>query len=281
MQQRHKDINGAWVKCNATVRKCPREHMAEEQYQFTRYAEPNYTSHLEAPMPPFDLLPGRNTQKEAICVAPAGTSGQYCPKCKHYQPADIYERPETEFGMVTCVNCSERLTFNSLGTDIRPEELKYISDAAVRKAHWFHITRSDNWVDEVQEGDAMVHLGSHEAAMIRLRDILHEDSYIDPDADDEEAPEEYYLYEVRLKPKVDIARGIFRDQEALWPETAQVVDEEYMNLVTERIEPFYPPFSKSGVSRYLNEYEGAGTISLLAHADAYELVAKVPIPHKR
>lgn len=279
MEQRHKNLNGVWVKCRATVRKCPREHVSETEYQSTRDAPAGYATHEEAPLPPFDLEWGRlGRYPTDICVAPAGSSGQYCPKCDHYQPKDLYKSPGTEYGMITCFNCKEKVTFSQLGTDIRAEELKYISDSVVRKSHWFHITRAEDWVEDTQGLEAMVHLGSHEAAMIRLRDILHEDSYIDED-EGEEVPERYYLYEVSLKPDVEVAKGLFRDQEAGWPEYASDVVPQYSHATKQVEESGHAFFSASGVSRYLNAYEGAGTVSLLANATAYELVPRVEIPH--
>jgi len=265
----HRSPDGVWRPCGANLAACPygqADHLTAEEWSERQQHKPGYRHHENAPMPAFDFVRGPNNNSrtsKALRIAPTGFTGKYCEWCDHYLTRGVLDGVD-EFDIVQCPACDECIEVNDQPVDIREGEMKYINDSVVRDSHWFHITTHANWIEGTQSAGVMTHLGSRESAMDRLNHLVFRDA--EKTATQEE--QHYYLYEVALKPKVGITPGIMRDQVTSWPKKIADIKEL-------RFKDF---FKKGHVTRYMNIYEGPGTVSLLADPTSYTLVARETIP---
>jgi hypothetical protein len=191
-------------------------------------------------------------------VAPEGYSGKFC-DCGTYFKQDDFENA-SRWGELPCPSCGKLNMENGMLSDLCSSELKYLDDETVRTAHWFHVTERADWAEGTKAEGIITHLGSREAAHHRLAHIV---------SNGEAESEQFYVYEVRLKPQAPIAGGLLKDQGTMWPE-----DTTEIGMADSK----YPYLQHGGVARYLNEYEGPGTVSLVADPDSYEIVGRAAVP---
>lgn len=122
---------------------------------------------------------------------------------------------------------------------------RYLHEAAVREASWYHATIQPNWERLMKRKNPItVHLGTENAAFDRA--IGRYLSRYRPFAD-----QSFMLYEVKLKSGVNIAPRITEDENS------------------DR-----PRIPGSDVTRYVNRWEDPASISLAVRSTAIELVGK-------
>lgn len=195
-------------------------------------------------------------------LAPEGSAGKYCSKCDRYLTIKQWRKVD-EADSLRCPHCRARLLGNELSSDFRAEDLRFLKDDEVRSNHWFHISAHVNWDGDTKAKGLFVHLGSKEAALERLWQLRAQNTHWETA---EQTPQ-FYLHEVKLGEKTKIAPGVYNDQVHLWPESSR-----------DRSTRVKVSLTGQGALRYMNEYEGPGTVSLLAKPNSYQLVASVAIP---
>ena len=206
------------------------------------------------------------SREDSLKVAPEGLTGVWCFNCKKYFSNDFTQKLLDADSKVEnrCPNCNDRVALEDSGVDIRSNEAKFLDVKAVRDASWFHVTTTEDWLDKMEdkgidyeEDMPLLHIGSREAAMDRLRDLMR---WRDTSRDGAT----WYLYELKVKPEAKIQQGIFADENDDCPSTAG--DAEGTT------------YDGNGVNRYVNTYEAPGTVSLVANPKALNQVQCVVIP---
>lgn len=235
--------------------------------------------------------------KHAYAVAPEGVSAVSCYSCGTYLPTGYWEAVDREqvqakldgtmdlLGQIPCPNpkCHHEVHSENWNVDVLHAEAKYWSADEVRKSHWFHVTARKNWLEKAQsglgvdeeEGEVLglsfVHVGSKEAAMHRLRDLVVENRQRTS------KPSTYYLYEVKLAPETPVNPHVLEDVIDGWPEVIvpePKPDADVHGRVDWKIQQQYQP---DGVSAYVNRYEAPGTVSLIANPTKLVQVAQEAI----
>lgn len=185
-------------------------------------------------------------------ISPEGSTGANC-KCGAY-----LTRTQTEqlsWQSIKCTVCQARINnFSELNApSISHESRVFLDDEEVRKASWFHITTDPEWASNVSENADLpvIHVGSENAAQDRLTMIQDDLSY------DAKA----YMYEVRLKPELGIIPEVHGDGNDFQPKLARERDE----------------YERGKVTRYVNSWEDAGSISLLIEGNMFSVVSRKEI----
>lgn len=211
----------------------------------SRYSRAVHATTLALPS-----IPGAMAQ---VLVAPEGMSAAACPACDRYQPGSLFEH--TVGFKFRCAHCSVVSSTADFNVDLQACQQALLDDSQVRKASWYHVSIQKNWLANVSAfksvvgGKPMVHVGSKEAAMDRVRDIGRR-------------PVPLHLYEVHLRANAELAPGLFRDEDR-WPKMSSELAGRNR----------WPGFSRFGATRYVNHYEASGSISLIVNCDALELVS--------
>jgi len=186
-------------------------------------------------------------------IAEPGCSGTICMRCRYN--LTIKESDAALYGDAPgCPNCKTKDTGDIFLAGVVKEHASFFDAQNVREATWFHATTSPDWhagLLNEEEGTPLVHLGSHETAMDRANDI---------DANNEEEKDAvWYLHEIKLRPEADISEHVLSDDNEYAPEYADEAEGTQ--------------YSVDGVTRYVNGYECAGHISLLANVKSFEVVS--------
>lgn len=203
-------------------------------------------------------------------VAPEGYSGRYCRTCNSLQRITR----ATGLDAFPCEVCHKKF-YNSDGTSrvVRSDNLRFFDPEEVRQHEWLHVTSHQKWGSNILRGSDMtkqpfVHLGVIDAAIDRKAHISEERMRVP----------KFYLFTVRLKADVEVAPSILIDADNHFPTTPEQADEKaswekpdaWRGRVASQFS--YNDFSRHGVTRYVNQFESPGTVSLLAHASAFEVV---------
>jgi len=277
-------VAGRYLRCKAMT-KCrygsSNGHLTEEQYALVQSGEIyDRDAHVaRQPRIIFANLTERfigyenGSDRWESRIAPAGVRGVYCTGCNHYFTETDYQTiVATNEAAVAdtykCVHCGQPQWTGTVGIDMRHEDARLLDDEVCRTTPWFHVTNRKNWFESINQyqngGLPLVHLGTREAAMDRMRDLRREHAKTTPT----EPEGDYYLYEVRLRPETKMALGITEDFDDDWPKnTAEATESER-----------YPFFNAMGVTRYLNRYEAQGSISLLANPRVLVNTAAIKVP---
>ena len=199
-------------------------------------------------------------------LAPEGYSGAYCGDCGSFFTDDDVDTA-SESSPLTCSACGEVSDQGVLPSAVRYNDRRLFSKSAVRKDTWYHITVRKNWVGDITEEQDVdyqpfVHLGSKEAALTRMKALVEDEVYAGKNGETQ-----YYCYEVRIKPQAPIADAVLPDDNEIAP--AMPVEMNY-NYTGDGYEAY-------GVSRYVNEFESHGSISLLAHPSSFEVIESYPV----
>lgn len=143
--------------------------------------------------------------------------------------------------------CGKGISVEDSTLTIIPSSAPLLNDATVKNVTWFHATNVYNWLEEVsfegEDGDEdspYVHLGSKEAAL-----ELAKWKYLEENDDDNDM---FYLWQVTLNVEAVLADVILEDNNDWFYE---VTDSARKALGADAV-------------RYLNKWESAGSISLLA-----------------
>lgn len=176
-------------------------------------------------------------------VQPKGEeySTTYCTSCNTVLRK--YHTYFTDSRYASCDQCNHSLRgpFNT-GAVLSRDSLKYFDDKVLKSESWYHTTQNPNWTESLKSDRTFVHLGTESAATDRCKTLQN-----DPDSPT-------YLYEIEI---VDDAR---------------VHDKTYYEDPYQDNSPLtssdpsrYPKIDFNGVTRYVNEMEDPGSISLLAN----------------
>jgi len=206
-----------------------------------------------------------------------GTETDYstrCIDCGMGYSDEIMDKMCQIFNLGKTVNCRKcGKTYSNIAEFeiwVRHDAAKFFNVDTVRKTRWFHATDNPNWFEEIRnggnvksdyygQGDVMVHLGIKDSALARAEQ--RHDEFIS--CYGVEIPQ-WYLYEVELKTDIEIFPEM-QDDEDGFPSNSAAPEDMY----TDGFE-----WSPQGVTRYVNAFEQPGSISLLANAHTFNLVAQ-------
>lgn len=216
-------------------------------------------------------------------VAPEGKTAMMCSRCEDFLPADHPYGPSiTAHGTqgVPCLTpgCRGRISSQSIAhpyLGVAQDSAKFFDPQAVADARWYHVTdRGEEWYNslhEYAESKAaefgrepegylpLVHLGTHQASMERL-------SARGRHAIRGSREPRWALYEVSLKDVADISPVVTLDDNQYAPQ--QVGD-----LWARRSTPgvYSEQSDYRAVTRYVNQFESIGSISLVADPSRFTI----------
>lgn len=185
---------------------------------------------------------------ELMALAPDGYSGLLCPYCKQF--LDDEAIAAYDGAVYTCLNCGDNAPEAGY---IQTKDIDLFDASTVYERTWYHATTSDTDFT----GDFLVHAGSEQAAIERTKALMNDRKDLDT---------QFRIYELRVKRNIPIAPAVIEDyewQELRWPESESDLGRRGKNA--------YPGFKRGAVTRYINYYEDAGSISILAPQSAYEV----------
>lgn len=131
--------------------------------------------------------------------------------------------------------------------DIHPDALAYFDEETVRTTTWYHATDREDWFDSITQAQGkvpLVHLGDEAAAMDRATQRAAR------------LGGNWKVYEITLAEDADIHPEVNGDDNGYAPYMAG--DEDMVD-------------NYSTVTRYVNEFENPGSISLLVNPKAMRL----------
>jgi len=196
-------------------------------------------------------------------IAPAGFSGAKCWKCGSFFSLEEMDRYFDK--MLHCQWCGNEQIYGVAQVGIRDDCLKFINPDEVRSATWYHITTRANWDEDILEEDVyiqpFVHLGTLAAARERMKFLV-------TDLEKSGLPiPTFYCFEVEIFPDTEISDDLVPDDNEVAPQCAKDLDEPFA----------LNGYARFGVTRYVNEYESHGSISLTAHPCAFRVVDSYPV----
>jgi len=185
---------------------------------------------------------------EEIPIALDTHSPIACPKCETFFPEGIEGSVWTNAYHCVCQNCGEVTHIEDVICAVRESSAAFSRPDAVKEASWFHFSTKERWHEGVLNSpdNPVVHLGTEEAALDRGRHIGR-------------STKPMYIYEVRLNSDVVISNPMFLDEDSDQPRTIEEMGKKR-------------DMTADGVNRYLNRYENAGSVSLMANPRAFEVV---------
>jgi hypothetical protein len=221
---------------------------------------------IKANLPDTVLLTSVDGEKIRKPIHKFGTTGKRCRNCGELLPqANVDElEDETKENMedrtTKCPSCNTICAWfdfdmkSAYEVDINPDEAHFLFDnTAVREAKWYHSTTSENWADSVKSAGVLVHAGTLKASQDRMNDIKKQKFNKD------KPPRTHYLYELKVKPDSPLNKTIFLDDND-FPIKPETDSEVQLNAHT--------------VSRYVNEWENPGSVSLISTIDNFEVVKR-------
>ena len=206
-------------------------------------------------------------------LAPEGYSGAYCDECGSFFTD---ARVDTT---AQCGVCFRTMRGGKMPSGVRYAEAVLFDDDVARDTDWYHVTMSKDWDNDIRKESAShqpyVHVGSIEAAMHRMKNIVQESrskriQKISP---------EFYCYRVKLTPEAALSPHILPDFDNGAP-VSPYETRETMRSNPEDYEEFYGSYELYGATRYVNEFESHGSISLLAHPSSFEVLERTAINTK-
>lgn len=246
-----------FAECSAKPGNCPfkgAEHISATAYENLQSGESLNRSRNQ--QNGYQLRTGRNDYITSEAkIAPEGVSGIFCTNCGKYLSEEASEDVQATDDS-KCNHCKKKIWLDVAGVDIRHSEKRYLTEAGVREASWFHATTNPDWLNDMSEKEnrPFIHVGSRAAAMDRLRDIAkwQNDGSV------------WYLYEVKVESDRPVSTGVFDDENDSCPSSVQAA---------KRTE-----YQETGVNRYLNRFEAPGTISLVGDPTAFYEASCVTVP---
>ena len=188
-------------------------------------------------------------------VASPENTGLVCCYCDLPISRDGWAKTLTE--APTCDKCQRLIDPSDCEVEVESGSAAFLDKEAVQKVTWFHGTTLQEWDQKILAAhDAkkevlLVHIGTRDAAEERI--VTEKVNSCEP--------QDYYLYELKLKPEFTVSDCIIADRNN-WPTTTAFKGQE--------------DFEGDLVTRYLNCWESPGSISLLIAADAFEVVSVNP-----
>ena len=160
-----------------------------------------------------------------------------------------------------CDECGSKLSgvFDT-GTLIARESLKFFNDDVIRESKWYHTTQNPNWEQSINDDSrGFLHIGTEQAANDRCKTLLNNDE------------EPTYLYEIEIMEDTEIH------------DKTHYEDPYYDNTPSNESDPEdYKKINFNGATRYVNEMEDPGSISLLINPKKIRIKnVKTVIPEPR
>lgn len=188
-------------------------------------------------------------------VAPVGYSGVTCPSCHSFFT-------DKELGLetprVNCAICETPTYIGGYVTAVRYDDLSLFDKQEVYDRDWYHITLKSDWSEAITEAhprdQPYVHLGSLASAKHRMQILISQSK-------GRLSEDDFYCYEVFIKPDAAIADRVVGDDDSEAPKSAG--NRHYQ--LTEGLGDQTHFYEEFGVTRYVNSYESQGAISLSTH----------------
>jgi len=196
---------------------------------------------------------------EGWSLAPEGFSGAYCHKCKSFYTDEEINGATAE-QQLACSTCGFKQEQGVLPSGIRASSLRHLNKSAVRADTWYHITVKSDWYEDINEDEdpnqqPFVHIGTKEAALARMKALISETT-------DAGLPvPQFYCYELKIAERAPISDYLLPDDNDLAPSSPSEMNAVY---TTDGYEAY-------GITRYVNEVESHGSISLNCHPTALEV----------
>lgn len=183
-----------------------------------------------------------NGNEFALQPADPDASTTYCTSCSKIISKNNPHFADKKTG--SCDSCGHFLGgMFSTGAVLSRDSLKYFDDDTVRSTTWFHTTQNPEWEESLAKDDRnFIHLGTEKAAEDRCETL-----YRDPDSPT-------YIYELEIDQTAKIHSGVCYEDP---------YQDNTPSLTSDPDE--YPKIDFGGVTRYVNEMEDTGSISLLAN----------------
>lgn len=168
----------------------------------------------------------------------------YCTSCNNVVEKDSEYFNKENKNAVPCSKCSYNLKSPfSTGAILSQESLKLLDDTTLKESKWYHTTQNPDWEAYINSENAkFVHLGTLQSAHDRTETLKN----------DRERPT--YLIELEINEDAEISNNMtYEDPYQDSPLTIQSNPEEYEKI------------SFNGITRYINEMEDPGSISLICN----------------
>ena len=205
-------------------------------------------------------------------LAPEGFSGAKCFTCGSF----FTDEQVSSGSYIKCLRCLKETRGGRIESGIRYSDVHLLSQEATRENDWYHITLSANWDTDITTASPMnqpyVHVGSLAAAETRMKDLV--DSHKSSERFSKHlAPSDdlvFYCYRIKMVEDADLSPNIITDADFDAPESVAQIRAESLKEDGES----YAQYELFGATRYVNEYESHGSISLITHPTAIEVVER-------
>lgn len=167
-----------------------------------------------------------------------------------------------------CDRCHRLITLREHTEDLPRHRLQSVQQPGYFGQTWYHASRKEHWVDEVQEaedGKLLVHAGSRVAALAMADSRRREISPLPS----------IYLHSFRFSSTASATTTVFEDMLDDWPKRIdQEITMEVCPVVGEPHSLEELSFSSGfRIAAYYNRYEVPGDISILFHAALIDLAS--------
>lgn len=217
-------------------------------------------------IPPAFIMHDSKGNRVIMNVAEPGTTGLRCRSCNNYLSKKVVDSIEEQNSkIITCNSCHTSFSWNTNAdyrgvylppykVDLKPNEAHLlVRTEDVYSQTWYHSTQTTNWVSEIKEAETFVHFGTKEAALERLQ---LNNNWSKDNLEGE-------IYELRLKRSAVISPTI-HDDDNRFPEMLEQGKEGDNQI------------SRNKISRYVNQWESPGSVSIIGDIKYFEVVRVIP-----
>lgn len=258
MKQHLSPTTRKWETCSATKRQCRFEHReietpAEDKAALWQTVQ----NSIQTALPTKFIIHNNQGRSWTKHVRQEGSSGKRCPECNEYlsqQDVDDLNSFQRGYAEVYCEECGAEIDWRRGGKNSPPYIVELNRDAAeilhnhavARNTVWYHATTKENWDVKAAEKHVYIHAGTEKAARDRI--LIYFPN------------QEYYLYELRMKPDVPITEPGWDDNH--FPQKRG--DEKKIQT----------PVRSDKVTIYANDWEDPGSVSIISQLDNLQVVSK-------
>jgi hypothetical protein len=207
-------------------------------------------------------------------VAPPGFSGARCSDCGSFFTDD-----QIKDSWIMCQICLRQNRGGRIDSAIRYSDVHLLSTEATRDNEWYHITLKPDWDEAIRTDKTSeqpyVHVGSYAAAQHRMQGLIRDAEGVLGDTERQKEAESlaFYCYKVKLTDDASIPPHIIMDADFDAPTSAAQIREGSLEEDGEN----YDQYDIFGATRYVNEYESHGSISLIAHPVSIEVTERIEL----
>jgi hypothetical protein len=261
-KQHYSTVTNDWERCRADKKPCRyADHRGGDDLEKQKLL----SQIIKANLPETVKLTALDGEKGSKRIKKPGTTGKRCRNCNamltQANVDELYDNTKPmEDRTTNCPSCSTGCLwyeFNGSApyhVDINPEEAHLLLDEnAVRETRWYHSSTSENWAESVETAGVLIHAGTLSAAHDRMNDLIGQNPQTD------RTHKTHYLYEMKIKPGSALNKNILFDDNN-FPSNPNEENEADLNAKT--------------VSRYVNEWENPGSVSLISVIDNFEIVKR-------